>query len=421
MNYFNREAFGVGNFMSLIQRGRFAAALGLAALALTAPAAFANTAGGAVIHNVATLSYDGGVIRATADVTVSTIASGPTLTVDQVAQSGVSGETVIYTYTLTNNANGVDTFNLRATVLDTTTTAPVVAYKDNNGNPLTDGDGDAGARPDLSLGGSVTSQASADGVVYIPAGTQTGLQSGDVVVIGGNRYEITGLVAGTPASTDMASGVTTPESPTAVSLTPAAGSGSPPITAGSLPAGTQLGEQLTFTVELVAGVPTGASGSHEVDLTLASVATDTSGTPVSYTTSVADGNHTTTTVTPRLDPTIIKDVCILSATPACLDGDYKQTGHYAKSGAILQYRITMTAAASNSAADSVLTVEISSYTTYVAGSTTLNGTAVADDAGAVPFPLSAANGGLEVNSPGAPAGEIAAGQQAVVLFRATVQ
>lgn len=399
----------MGNFSAIIQRGRLA--LAAAGLVLAAPAALANTAGGAVIHNVATLSYDGGVIRATADVMVTTIATVPTVTVDQVAQSGVSGDTVIYTYTLTNNANGADTYQLNGVVVDTTISAPGMAIKDSNGTAVTG----------LNLGGSVTSQASTDGVVYLPAGSQTGLQNGDIVVIGGNRYQITGIVAGTPASTDIATGVTTPESPTALTLVPAAGSASPAITAGSVAAGIQIGEQQTFTVELIAGVPTAASGSHALDLTLTSTATDAMGAAVAYTTSVADGNHTTTTVSPRVAPTLVKDVCNLSATNPCLDTDYLQTGLYAQSGDTLQYRITMTAAVSNSATGSVLNDEPSIYTTYVLGSTTLNGTAVADDVGVEPFPLSAVNAGLEVNSPGAPIGEIAAGQQAVVLYRVTVQ
>jgi uncharacterized repeat protein (TIGR01451 family) len=418
--FWKKEACVIKNRRPLLRTVRdTVAAIGVAALALTAPLALADTAGGTMIHNVATLTYSGGSVRAVANVTVNTVASTPTLTVDQVAQSGVSGDTVSYTYTLTHNANGSDTFNLSETVVDTGISAPVVSYRDSNGNLIADSDGDAGARPDLSLGGSVTSQPSGNGVVTIPAGSETHLQAGDTVVIGGNLYAIASLLVGTQASTDIATGVTTAETPTALTLTPLGGA--PAITAGSVPAGTQLGEQLTFTVEVNTGVPTGATGTHDLDLTLQTVATNAAGTTLSYTTSVADGNHTTTTVTPRLDPTIVKDVCNLSLTPLCVNGDYQVSGLYAKSGETLQYRITMSAAAANAATGSVLTDEPSSYTSYVANSTTLNGNAVADDGGADPFPLSTTNLGLAVNSAGAAAGEIAAGAQAVVLYRVTVQ
>jgi hypothetical protein len=54
-------------------------------------------------------------------------------------------------------------------------------------------------------------------------------------------------------------------------------------------------------------------------------------------------------------------------------------------------------------------------TTYVAGTTTLNGVVVPDNAGMMPFVS-----GRLVNSPGAPSGQVAAGQAATVQFQVRV-
>ena len=90
-----------------------------------------------------------------------------------------------YTYTLTNNANGIDTFNLSDSVVDGGISASQRTLKDSNGNIIVDNDGDGVARPDMTLGGSVTSQPSGNGVVNIPAGSELGLQVGDTVVTSG--------------------------------------------------------------------------------------------------------------------------------------------------------------------------------------------------------------------------------------------
>src|SRR5204862_206068 len=54
-------------------------------------------------------------------------------------------------------------------------------------------------------------------------------------------------------------------------------------------------------------------------------------------------------------------------------------------------------------------------TTYVAGSTTLNGLPVADVGGVMPFV-----GGQPINTPGDPAGQLNDGETATIIFRVTI-
>ena len=72
-----------------------------------------------------------------------------------------------------------------------------------------------------------------------------------------------------------------------------------------------------------------------------------------------------------------------------------------------------------SSAASLITDEVPVFTTYVAGTTQLNGGVVADGP-LTTLPTTAANGGLAVNSTGAGAGQINTGSPAVVLFQVTV-
>ena len=118
--------------MVILKKLSLLASVALLGLALT-PAAHALTAGGATIHNTATLTFTGGTATASVNVTVNTIASLPTITVDKVA-NGVdvyAGNDVVYTYTIVNNANGSDTFNLTANSTDTSVSADTLTLSNN--------------------------------------------------------------------------------------------------------------------------------------------------------------------------------------------------------------------------------------------------------------------------------------------------
>jgi uncharacterized repeat protein (TIGR01451 family) len=81
----------------------------------------------------------------------------------------------------------------------------------------------------------------------------------------------------------------------------------------------------------------------------------------------------------------------------------------------LLYTFVVTNSSGNPATDVVLTDQIPANTTYVAGSTTLNGAPVADAGGA-----SALVNGLPINSSGEPAGSIAGNSSATVTLAVTI-
>src|SRR5581483_8663426 len=85
-------------------------------------------------------------------------------------------------------------------------------------------------------------------------------------------------------------------------------------------------------------------------------------------------------------------------------------------GQVLTYEIRSTNAGSAPTAGTTLQDTVPAGTTYIAGSTTLNGVAVPDAAGGV-MPFTAAR---TINSPGAPAGQVAPGATAVVRFQVRV-
>ncbi|MDQ3815155.1 MAG: DUF11 domain-containing protein, partial [Armatimonadota bacterium] len=84
-------------------------------------------------------------------------------------------------------------------------------------------------------------------------------------------------------------------------------------------------------------------------------------------------------------------------------------------GQTITYTIAVPNNGTLNSAGTTLTEPIPAGTTYVAGSTTLNGTAVADVAGAMPYAAA-----RTINSPGEPAGQVNAGETATVVFTVTV-
>lgn len=379
----------------------------------------ANTAGGATIHNVATLSYAGGgaPVKAAVSVAVQTVAALPTvvkLTADQTVPAYSNAD---YTFTVSSNSNGSDSYALSLASTDTNTAAaPGLSFL-LAGSPVTS----------VVLGASVTSQPSTAGVVYIPAGSQTNLSVNDVVRIGANLYTISAVTTGTPASTNVLTGVTTPETPSSLSLTPVGAA--PAITAGSVAAGVQIGEQVTLVQRVVASAPaTPAPATHTVSFTAVTTTTDLSGATLTYNSATA-GTNTVTTVVPATTnlAKLVRNASRASGNagasgPAtCGATTFYTTGVTSKTGDTLEYCLLATVASGASAplTGAVLTDDIPPYTTYVPNSTSLNGSPVADVAGTTP--LATSNGGMPVHSPGQASGTIAVGASATVLFQATVQ
>lgn len=393
-------------------------ALALASGLLLAPQAWANTGGGATIHNFATLTYTGNAtgIKAAVNVTVQTLASKPTMTAPTLAQTVPSYGTADYTFTVTSTANGADTFALNAASVDSNTTgAPGISFLQG-----------ASVVTSLSLGGSVTSAASGNNTLSIPAGSQTNLAVGDTIVVGGNAYTINSVTAGTVASTDTGTGVSTPEVPTVLALTPVGAA--PAITPGSVPVGSLVSEQVVLTQRVVASAPSSSSvtATHTVNFTATSSATNLSGNTVVYDSSV-DGGTTVTTVILASNSLVklVRNVSRAAANSAatgpvsCGTNTYYAAGVVSKPGEELEYCLRASVATGQPAlSNAVLQDEVPPFTTYVGSSTTLNAAAVTDPA---PNTLPLAGAGLSVKSPGGAAGQILPGETAVVIFKVTVQ
>lgn len=383
------------------------ALLGTTVLAILPQAASANTAGGARIHNTAKLTFSGGSpLYASIDVDVITVAAIPTITVDTTSIAANTGDSVAYTYTITNTSNGSDTLNLSVTSTDTGLAAA----------PTFDLNGGGGTASSVLLGGSISSvDSDAAGNVYIPAGSENNLQVGDTIVIDGvGTYIIATLTPGTQAFTTA--GVTTAEVPTSMTLTPV-GAG-PAIVAGTVAAGTQIGEQVKVTLDVTVPATTtaGVNGTSTIDLTGTTTAVDTSNSTLTFGSNTPAGASYQTVLTVAT-PTVVFLKEVRNVTRS---GSFAQTGVTAQTGDILEYRLNATpVAGTGNVNNAAIVEEVPNYTSYVAGTTKLNGVAVADGPAST-LPTTSANGGLQVNSPSGAAGVIVDGESAVILYQVTI-
>ncbi len=120
---------------------------------------------------------------------------------------------------------------------------------------------------------------------------------------------------------------------------------------------------------------------------------------------------------PTLNPALATTKSVVNVTRS------QTPATFAMPGDVLEYTVTISNTGNLPAELVTLSDAIPANTTYVAGSTTLNGTAVADaPAGTMPY-SPASSGTREVHSTGRPAGEVLAGGAAgaaVVRFRVTV-
>ena len=361
----------------------------LALLAFVLPqAAQAATSGGAKIYNTVKVTYMAGTTAlfasANVSVTVNTVAALPTVT-NPANQTVLAGALVTYNYKLKSNSNGSDTYTTSALV-DTPTgvsaaTGPSVTVS-------------------VTLWGGIALGSGA-GTITIPNGTQTGLTAGtSIVQIGAtNQYTVTTITPGTAASTD-GSGNLVAEVSTTLVLTPIGAA--PAITAGSVTAGTQVGEfkATALTVTFTTGTPTvvGTDGTYATHYTIT-----TGALPVALTYTTTD--VTTTVSSPRV--TITKT----SSTPT------------ASTGGTITYTITATNSHATASVNNVVVIDsVPQYTNYVANSTRLNGITVAGDGATSPLVA-----GLLVDNNGSRAAGVAATGilpatgVATITFQVTVQ
>jgi uncharacterized repeat protein (TIGR01451 family) len=361
----------------------------LALLAFILPqAAQAATSGGAKIYNTVKVTYMAGTTSlfasANVSVTVNTVAALPTVT-NPANQTVLAGALVTYNYKLKSNSNGSDTYTT-SVLVDTPTgvsaaTGPSVTAS-------------------VTLWGGIALGSGA-GTITIPNGTQTGLTAGtSIVQIGAtNQYTVTTITPGTAASTD-GSGNLVAEVSTTLVLTPIGAA--PAITAGSVTAGTQVGEfkATALTVTFTTGTPTvvGTDGTYATHYTIT-----TGALPVALTYTTTD--VTTTVSSPSVTITKIADKA------------------NASTGDTITYTITVTNTHATASVSSVTVIDpLPQYTNYVANSTRLNAITVAGDGATSPLVA-----GLLVDNNGArvPAalatGILPAAGVATITFQVTVQ
>jgi len=361
----------------------------LALLVLVLPqAAQARTSGGATIYNTVMVNYTSGttVLFATANcsVTVNTVGAQPTVT-NPTGQTTVAGGTVTYVYKVASNSNGYDTYS---TSVLTNTPANVGAATSTS------------VTASVNLWGGITVGASGAGTIQVPFGTTSQLTAGtSTVQIGASTFTVTTITAGSAASTNGATGALIPEVPTTLTLTLISGTA---ITAGSVAAGTQVGEYKTaaLTALLTAGTPTtpGTDGTYSTFFTINEVATGGS--------ALITAGVTTTVSSPKA--TITKTV---SPTTGVIPGT------------VLTYTITVTNPHPTAQVTSVTVIDpVPAYTTYVANSTLLNSITVHGDGATSPL---VTPGLLVDNNASRTAGTLATGilpatTSAVITYQVTV-
>jgi uncharacterized repeat protein (TIGR01451 family) len=362
----------------------------LALLAFVLPqAAQAATSGGAKIYNSVKVTYMSGTTplfaSANVSVTVNTVAALPTVT-NPTGITTVAGALVTYNFRVKSNSNGSDTYTTSALVDAATGISAATGPSVTASVTLWGG---------IALGSGL-------GTITIPNGTQTGLIAGTSTVQIGltNTYTVTTITAGTAASTD-GSGNLVAEVSTTLALTPIGAS--TPITAGSVTAGTQVGE--FKAVALVVAFTTGTPSVVGVDGTYATHFTITTGAlPVA------------------LNMTTAPDVITTVSSPAVTITKTADKAN-ASTGDTITYTITVTNTHASAPVNNVTVIDpLPQYTTYVANSTRLNAITVAGDGATSPLIAGLLVDANLARVPAALAtGILPAGGVATVIFKVTVQ
>jgi uncharacterized repeat protein (TIGR01451 family) len=397
--------------MHKLKHGVLALLVLLASLSVV-PAASAATSADATIFNKATLTYSGGTVTAGVSVSVALVGAAPTLSAP-ADDSVASGGTVQYTYTITNNSNGRDTFNLTSGSVEATDSGTLGVP----GLSFLQGASGSVSITNVNLGAAITGAVNAvDNVLLIPAGSESNLSTSSVVIVGGNPYTVDSITAGTVPDLNNT------EVLTQVTLLPGS---SPTLTAGSVAAGTQFGERVTFRLSVTGGTITGTP----------TVATHTVTTTA---TSVADGTKTATndtvTTVAAVNVFMTKKVALYDPGQPVTNQTYVTSGLSAKTGGVLIYQIEVGPSAGQpDITTASITDAVPDFTEYVTDSLTLNGVQVSTIRGSSDGGTSPLIAGFAVCSQGdagddgtcedgvGKTGVIRSNNTAVVTFRVTVK
>jgi len=193
--------------------------------------AFANTAANTVIHNTATVTYDdvvatGYSTTSSVDITVNLVQATASLSVS-IDQTVTSGSTFDYTYTISTNANGPDTYNL--SVADDT---PKVGVTSNTLDIRSASGGGGSTIASIALAATTVAtdvgpiNAGASQLIEVPNDGITdaainGFVGGETIIVdkGGNNWAFTVASIGTDATTGKSQMTITNNTAGSVSLT----------------------------------------------------------------------------------------------------------------------------------------------------------------------------------------------------------
>ena len=367
--------------------------LAFGALAFAPGSARASTASNTVITNTATVNYsDAGntpqtAVTSSASVTVSLVPSAVLLS-SPAAVTTSQGQNTVLTYTVTDTANGPDTYNLGsvATPTNDSTVTPTFTSP-------------------ISLSGTTLASATTVGSTTITVpydnvasnASINGLLPGNTVSIGGVTYLIAAAGISKSAGTNTAT----------VTLTTAISS---VVAAGQI-----VGQQTTFTVTVPSGtVTSGSSGSQSVSTTVTSTTAPNPATTQGTPTVIAVNRPTLT---------VVKVVSTNNGT------SYSASGSTAPPGTALIYQIVASNTGTTSATSVAFTDALPPFLTYLAGSgkfatstATAYSAATALTEGSGGYTATTAAGVTTVAyAPGSPGTGTVAGSGVLVLyFKATI-
>lgn len=339
------------------------------------PQAKASVTAGAVIENVATVSWEDSAANPySADdytqVTVNLVEAAVTLSgrptganagdtaAAPIGQTVLTGSTATYLYAVTAGANGSDVYNFRTPNTgadghgrDPTGDVNVTATPTVSWNlMLPDGTTTSGAADPatVTLGSAIVHSVPTATTLVFPGGSVGDFAVNDIVVINGIDYEITAISANNAPD----HGTTTAETQATITFGPnGSGSNTTPDFTGATPVavGDVVGEQWLFRVTVTATVsPATATGTvvHDVYLDTA------------VGTNVATIANTSTTFEPLPTVSITKLVRNVTA-----GGGFGATGS-GNPGDVLEYQLTI--ANDGSTAEAVVVTDpVPTYTSLV--------------------------------------------------------
>ncbi|MGH8492672.1 MAG: hypothetical protein ACRERR_06135 [Moraxellaceae bacterium] len=374
---------------------------------------WASTAATATVRNIVTVNYANAAgtaqtaLTAAVDVTVNLVPAAATLSAPTDITTA-PGTAATYSYTITNGANGIATYNLSTAINSQTnisgsTAAPSAASVTLGASTVT-------TAVAIAAAGTTAIDVPRDGSADTSV---NGIAAGDTIVIGAQVYTVASVVdAQVPAA--PANGPYT----TTITVN---GNG----TAQALTAGTLIQERQTFTMAVTPGSMT-STADATVDVTL----TATNGTNPSSDTTV------TTVASVGLSVTkLVRNVTTSAAgtgTAVTYGGaDYYPSGVTGNPSEVLEYLIVVSKSSSSNNATSVsVTDPIPVFTSFLATAYGAASGLAIDNAGAGTFTnltnvtdgdAAEFSGNNVVFRPGATAGTLGASASTRMKFQVTIQ